>query len=66
MSLQALCGVSQLSQKQMMQSPSSTPVYGAFDSSASDAKRPIIAVPMNRNEDNRYSVDYSTFEGGYR
>ena len=39
-----------------------TPVYGAFDSSASDAKRPIIAVPMNRNEDNRYSVDYSTFE----
>ena len=39
-----------------------TPVYGAFDASASDAKRPIIAVPMNRNEDNRYSVDYSAFE----
>ena len=39
-----------------------TPVYGAFDASASDAKRPIIAVPMNRNEDNRYSVDYAAFE----
>ena len=39
-----------------------TPVYGAFDASASDAKRPIIAVPMNRNEDNCYSVDYSAFE----
>ena len=39
-----------------------TPVYGAFDSSASDAKRPIIAVPMNRNEDNRYSVITQTFE----
>ena len=39
-----------------------TPVYGAFDASASDAKRPIIAVPMNCNEDNRYTVDYDAFE----
>ena len=39
-----------------------TPIYGAFDASASDAKRPIIAIPMKRNEDNRYSVDYAAFE----
>ena len=39
-----------------------TPVYGAFDASASDAKRPIIAIPMNRNEDNHYAVDYAAFE----
>ena len=39
-----------------------SPVYGAFDSSASDAKRQIIAVPMTRNEDNRYAVDYEAFE----
>ena len=39
-----------------------SPVYGAFDSSASDAKRQIIAVPMTRNEDNRYAIDYSAFE----
>ena len=39
-----------------------SPVYGAFDSSASDAKRQIIAVPMTRNEDNRYAVDYAAFE----
>ena len=39
-----------------------SPVYGAFDTSASDAHRHIIAVPMKRNEDNRYTVDYETFE----
>ena len=39
-----------------------TPVYGAFDTSASDAQRQIIAVPMSRYEDNRYSVDYEAFE----
>lgn len=39
-----------------------SPVYGAFDTSASDAQRQIIAVPMNRDEDNRYTVDYATFE----
>ena len=39
-----------------------SPVYGAFDASASDARRQIIAVPMNRGEDNRYTVDYTAFE----
>ena len=39
-----------------------TPVYGAFDTSASDAQRQIIAVPMKRSDDNRYSVDYDAFE----
>ena len=39
-----------------------SPVYGAFDTSASDARRQIIAVPMNRTEDNRYTVDYDAFE----
>ena len=39
-----------------------TPAYGAFDASASDAKRSIIAVPMKRTEDNRYAVDYAAFE----
>ena len=39
-----------------------SPVYGAFDTSASDAQRHIIAVPMKRNEDNHYTVDYETFE----
>lgn len=39
-----------------------SPVYGAFDTSASDARRQIIAVPMNRTEDNRYTVDYKAFE----
>ena len=39
-----------------------TPVYGAFDTSASDAQRQIIAVPMSRDEDNRYTVDYEAFE----
>ena len=39
-----------------------SPVYGAFDTSASDARRQIIAVPMNRTEDNRYTVEYKAFE----
>ena len=39
-----------------------SPVYGAFDTSASSAQRQIIAVPMNRTEDNRYTVDYDAFE----
>ena len=39
-----------------------SPVYGAFDTSASDAQRQIIAIPMNRTEDNRYTVDYKAFE----
>lgn len=39
-----------------------TPVYGAFDTSANDAQRQIIAVPMSRDGDNRYSVDYEAFE----
>lgn len=39
-----------------------SPVYGAFDASASDAQRQIIAVPMKRNEDNRYTVNYDAFE----
>lgn len=39
-----------------------SPIYGAFDSSASNARRQIIAVPMNRTKDNRYTVDYEAFE----
>ncbi|WP_295819837.1 MalY/PatB family protein [uncultured Veillonella sp.] len=39
-----------------------SPVYGAFDTSASDAQCQIIAVPMKRTEDNRYTVDYEAFE----
>ena len=39
-----------------------SPVYGAFDTSASDAQRQIIAIPMNRTEDNRYTVDYDAFK----
>ena len=39
-----------------------SPVYGAFDASASDAQRQIIAVPMKRSEDNRYTVNYDAFE----
>ena len=39
-----------------------SPVYGAFDTSASDAQRQIIAIPMKRSEDNRYTVDYNAFE----
>lgn len=35
-----------------------SPVYGAFDASASDAQRQIIAVPMKRSEDNRYPQHY--------
>lgn len=39
-----------------------TPVYGAFDTSANDAQRHIISVPMHRTADNRYTVDYDAFE----
>ena len=39
-----------------------SPVYGAFDTSASDAQRQIIAIPMKRSEDNRYTVDYNRIE----
>ena len=39
-----------------------SPVYGAFDTSASDAQRQIIAIPMKRSDDNRYTVDYEDFE----
>ena len=39
-----------------------SPIYGAFDTSASDAQRQIIAIPMNRTKDNRYTVDYEAFE----
>ena len=39
-----------------------SPVYGAFDTSASDAQRQIIAIPMKRSDDNRYTVDYKAFE----
>lgn len=39
-----------------------SPVYGAFDTSASDAQRQIIAIPMKRSEENRYTVDYKAFE----
>ena len=39
-----------------------SPVYGAFDTSASDAQRQIIAIPMKRSDDNCYTVDYEAFE----
>ena len=39
-----------------------SPVYGAFDTSTSDAQRQIIAIPMKRSEENRYTVDYKAFE----
>lgn len=39
-----------------------SPVYGAFDTIASNAQRQIIAIPMKRSEDNRYTVDYNAFE----
>ena len=39
-----------------------SPVYGAFDTSTSDAQRQIIAIPMKRSEENRYTVDYDAFE----
>lgn len=39
-----------------------SPVYGAFDTNASDAQRQIIAISMKRSEDNRYTVDYEAFE----
>lgn len=38
-----------------------SPVYGAFDASASDAQRQIIAVPMKRSEDNRYPQHYQKY-----
>ena len=38
------------------------PVYGAFDTSASDAQRQIIAIPMKRSADDRYTVDSEAFE----
>ena len=39
-----------------------SPVYGAFDTSASNAQRQIIAIPMKRSDHNRYTVDYEAFE----
>lgn len=39
-----------------------SPVYGAFDTSASDAQRQIISIPMKRSDDNRYTIDYDAFE----
>ncbi len=39
-----------------------SPVYGAFDTSASDAQRHIVPVSMRRTTDNRYTVDYDAFE----
>lgn len=39
-----------------------SPIYGAFNSSARNARRQIIAVPMKRGEDHRYTVDYKAFE----
>ena len=62
MSLQALCGVLGLSTKPNDAIAVLSPVYGAFDTSASDAQRQIIAIPMKRSDDNRYTVDYEAFE----
>ena len=39
-----------------------SPVYGAFDTSASDAQRHIVPIAMRRTTDNRYTVDYDVFE----
>ena len=39
-----------------------SPVYGAFDTSASDAQRHIVPIDMRRTTDNRYTVDYDAFE----
>ena len=39
-----------------------SPVYGAFDASASDAQRHIVPIAMRRTTDNRYTVDYDAFE----
>ena len=39
-----------------------SPVYGAFDTSASDAQRHIVPIAMRRITDNRYTVDYDAFE----
>lgn len=39
-----------------------SPVYGVFDTSASDAQRHIVPIAMRRTTDNRYTVDYDAFE----
>ena len=39
-----------------------SPVYGAFDTSTSDAQRHIVPIAMRRTTDNRYTVDYDAFE----
>lgn len=39
-----------------------SPVYGAFDTSTSDAQRHIVPIAMSRTTDNRYTVDYDAFE----
>ena len=39
-----------------------SPVYGAFDTSASDAQRHIVPIAMRRTTDNRYTVDHDAFE----
>ena len=39
-----------------------SPLYGAFDTSASDAQRHIVPIDMRRTTDNRYTVDYDAFE----
>ena len=39
-----------------------SPVYGAFDTSASNAQRHIVPIAMKRTTDNRYTVDYDAFE----
>ena len=39
-----------------------SPVYGAFDTSTSDAQRHIVPIVMRRTTDNRYTVDYDAFE----
>lgn len=39
-----------------------SPVYGAFDTSASDVQRHIVPIAMRRTTDNRYTVDYDAFE----
>ena len=39
-----------------------SPVYGAFDTSASNAQRHIVPIAMKRTTDNRCTVDYDAFE----
>ena len=65
MSLQGSCGVLGLLPKPNDAIAVLSPVYGAFDTSASDAQRQIITIPMMRNKDNRYTVDYDAFEKSY-